>query len=372
MISGIPEALRFARGWGSPPPSLSTTEVQIPVPADGSLVAGTVVSLPGDQPREGWIVLHGMSRRGREHPELRRFVGAVAATGARVLVPEVREWANLDFAPLRSQEVLEGAVEWMHRDPLVRPGGVVLVGFSFGAPQALIASSRPAVAARLRGVVGWGGYQDLRRTFHFAFTGEHEWEGVSYRNRPDPYVRWIIGANAIPLTTLASDPGGFTHALREMAIAAGERRIGSMEPTAEPLRQELRGKLVPADRELFDLFTPRWDEDPDPARGTEVVDLIVPLILQTIPLVEPAPETLTLTRPVRLLHGRTDRLIPYTETLRLGRSLETHPVDLSVRLTGLFGHSGGEVGGGGLWDKVRENLNFLQALREVFRIPTPR
>ena len=43
--------------------------------------------------------------------------------------------------------------------------------------------------------MGFGGYCDLERTLRFQFTGEHEWNGEAHSLRPDPYGRWIVGAN---------------------------------------------------------------------------------------------------------------------------------------------------------------------------------
>jgi predicted esterase len=67
------------------------------------------------------------------------------------------------------------------------------------------------------------------------------------------------------------------------------------------------------------------------------------------------------------LHGRSDRLIPYTETLHLEEILRSRAPDLSVRVLGLFGHSGGDHRPG-LLRKAVENLQFLEALAMVFRM----
>ena len=58
------------------------------VPASVTLPAGGGRNLPG------WVVLHGVTRPGRFHPTLLRFVRALAASKAAVLVPQVPEWVD--------------------------------------------------------------------------------------------------------------------------------------------------------------------------------------------------------------------------------------------------------------------------------------
>jgi hypothetical protein len=58
----------------------------------------------------------------------------------------------------------------------------------------------------VRAVVSFGGYADVAATFRAMVTGEHEWDGRGYRYRVEPYGRWILGANLLPLLD-ADEPG---------------------------------------------------------------------------------------------------------------------------------------------------------------------
>ncbi len=359
-------ALQFSRAWSFPPSNLSESEVSISVPGGDRPISGTVVEPEGSQLR-GWVVLHGMTRLGRRHPELRRFVRAVASTGARVVMPEIREWMELEFATRRAQAILGSTVEWLHESPTSARGGVMIVGFSFGAPQALLAASRPELAVKIKGVVAWGGYADIERTFRFSFTGEHEWEGMSYWQRPDPYSRWVIGHNCIPLSPSFGDHRALVSALHSLAVAAGEKRIRSWDPASDPIKEAIRAELPPRERDLFDLFAPPAGREPDRDESEAVVNELIPVIRREIPLIEPSPLIDQLPVPIRLLHGRADHLIPFTETLRLAQDLEPKAPDLSTRLTGLFSHSGDRAGGPP-WAQAKENLRFLGALRGVFAV----
>jgi pimeloyl-ACP methyl ester carboxylesterase len=333
---------------------------------EGESIPGTLCRSGGGSAR-GWVVLHGMTRMGRAHPELLRFVRALASTGASVLVPEIREWVDLEFAPERSRAIIRAAVDWHHAAPTTASGGVVLVGFSFGAPQALLVAAEPPVSKRIRGVVGWGGYEDIGRTFRFSLTGEHEWEGVQYHQRPDPYARWVIGTNCLPLSPALGDRGALISALRRLAVETGEKRLHPAESSFDPFRDAIRAALPPEDRALFDLFAPPLNKEPDREATLALVEELTPLIRREMPSIEPASLIGSLDSPVRLLHSRSDHLIPFTETLRLGRALEEKAADLTTRLTGLFSHSGDPIEGA-TGSRVLENVRFIGALRGVFAI----
>ena len=120
---------------------------------------------------------------------------ANAGTGAAVLTPEIPEWTALRIDPERSVPTIQAAVLTLSERAETAADRTGLIGFSFGAPQALIASTDPALQGRLRLVVGFGGYCDLRRLLRFMFTGEHEWDGVWHTHRPDPYGRWVVGGD---------------------------------------------------------------------------------------------------------------------------------------------------------------------------------
>jgi len=367
MLDSIFPTLRFARGWLRPPTGLRHRDIRV-APDDGSdSVAATLVDPPAKGPLPGWVVLHGITRPGRDHPSLLRFVRALASSGTRVLVPEVREWTQLDFAPERAQAIIRGAVDHMAADPFTEPGGVALAGFSFGAPQALVVGADPAFRNRLRGVVGWGGYSDLARTFLFQLTGQHGYGGKEYRQRPDPYGRWIVGANCLTLAPEFREATPVADALRAMAMDAGDRQVMAWDPSMERIRLQLRTGLPRSLRGLFDLFAPADNDLPDPEAARSIVERLVPPGRREHPLLEPIRLIEGMHVPVHLLHSRSDQLIPFTETRAMADALSRRAPDLSWDLTGLFAHSGGP-GEGGLLSRLGEGARFAGVLGRVLSI----
>jgi pimeloyl-ACP methyl ester carboxylesterase len=389
-------ALRYARSWVSGSPPAAEHEIVIDrrgeqVPATLFLPVGPrrrrgererrerrtargaeagavepLLPLEGAGDLPGWVVLHGITRPGRQHPTLLRFARSLASTGAAVLIPEIPEWRELELAPEAAVPTIKAAILALDARPETAPGRTGVIGFSFGAPQALIAAADPELKGHLAGVAGFGGYADVERTFRFQFTGEHDWDGTRYRTRPDPYGRWVVGANYITRIPGLEDAHDVGDALRELASAAGERQIASWDPVHEPVKRAAREGVDPRRRFLFDLFAPPAEEEPDREASADYVRAMAREVARGVPLLDPRPFLDKIEVPVRLLHGRDDHLIPFTETLRLRRDF---PPDADVRvwITGLFAHSQGAQLASRLHG-AREGLRFLRALRDVFAL----
>lgn len=362
MLEAPTRTVRFLTRWLAGRPGVREEEL------GPSGAGGRPVTLfrPASRSRElpAWIVLHGITRPGRRHPALVRFARSLAASGAAVLVPAIRAWRNLELRPAVTLPVIREALATLAGRPEVadRPPGVV--GFSFGAPQALLAAGEDALEGRLGAVVGFGGYCDLERTVRFQFTGEHEWRGQGGTLRPDPYGRWVIGANVLPWITGRPDGDEVARALRRLACDAGDRQRKAWHPSFDPLKRELRASLRPGGRALFDLFAPPSDREPDPGAAGDIVPALVEAARGRWPRLDPAPLLRPVPCSVHLVHGRDDRLIPFSESLRLEATL---PGDARPRttVTRLFAHSGGtRIGPARM---LGEAWRFARALAGVLR-----
>ena len=81
------------------------------------------------------------------------------------------------------------------------------------------------------------------------------------------------------------------------------------------------------------------------------------------PLLDPEPDLIRVRLPTQLIHGRGDRLIPYTEGLRMRDGLPAE-ARAGLTVTELFSHSAGRVAGS-WFDRAREGVTFFEALRRV-------
>lgn len=295
-------------------------------------------------PLPGWMTLHGLTYHGREHPTLRRLARALSAAGAAVLVPDIPEWRALRVAPGPAVETIKAAVLALDGRGLTAAGRIGVIGFSFGATQALIAATDPLLRGRLAGIASWGGYSDIEATARFLFLGEHELDGRSYRLDPDPYGRWILAGNYLSLLEeFAPDPR-LSEALFGLAHEAAMSRIKAWDPALDPVKARFREALTAERREAFDLIAPPAGAVLTRADRSRLRGLCGRMLIAAVanqPLLDPGLYLPHVPVPVFLAHGRYDRLIPWTEMVRLRRALPPERVAHSG-ITGLFAHSAGE------------------------------
>jgi pimeloyl-ACP methyl ester carboxylesterase len=281
-----------------------------------------------------------------------------------VLVPDVPAWRELRLDVDAARTTLAEGARWLARRPEVRPGGVGTVAFSFGATQALMAAADPAVQRDVRAVVGFGGYCDLQRMLRCMFTGEHEWRGERHQLDPDPYGRWIIVGNYLRLLEGYEGMEAVARGALALAVEAGRNGAWAWEAEYDPMKAQIRAGLTPAEREVWDVVAPPAGEPPrNPALAQSLADAFCAAALEKDPGLDPRPHLAGVRGRVVLSHGRTDRLIPYTETLRM-QTLLPPAARTSVTITGLFSHSA-HAGWIHPLDRAREAGLFIRLLNQA-------
>ena len=363
MASATIRTVRFVQRWLFERSSIVQQELLLDrgdrqVPATLFTPSGARGPLPG------WVVLHGSTRPGRFHPVLLRFARSLASARVAVIVPLVPEWKDLRLAPELTAPTVSMSLDALEASGATGPGPYGLVGFSFGCPQVLIAAAQPKIGPRLAGVVGFGGYCDLQRILRFQMTGLHEWEEREHHLSPDPYARWIIGGNHLTSVPEYSDAQDVADGLWRLAVQAGEWRIPAWEASYDPLKEELRRGVAKERRWLFDLFASPTGVEPDPEVIREFVPRLAVAAEKASPLMNPKPFLQVIEPQVKLLHGRRDRLMPYTETLRLHECFrEEKGVDTTI--TNLFAHSDQGTRLHSRREEIKEGLRFTSALKRV-------
>ena len=150
-------------------------------------------------------------------------------------------------------------------------------------------------------------------------------------------------------------------ALWRLAVEAGERRILASDPSYDTLKEKLRDQLSKDRREIFDLFAPPSDREPSETEAERITPMLTRAALTAAPLLDPIPFLSQVETPVQLIHGRNDRLIPFTETLRMEAAFpEKKRVDTTI--TALLDHS--EQGGrlASIGKEVSEGVKLLRTL----------
>lgn len=247
------------------------------------------------------VLVHGFASAGKDDPRAGHAARLLARAGFDVLVPSLPGLMQGRLRPSDAEPVIT-AIE-AARD--ARPVSVLAV--SIGAGPALLAAADPRVRHRVAMVVTVGGYASAHELLRFFLTGDFAWGDVRGHVDHDPeIVRMFVAANA----DLVDEP-------TRRAIEDGDRaRIAAF--LAAP----------PADlRRLLEALSPVHVAADVPAR-------------------------------LLLIHGRGDRAVPYTESLRLAAARRG---PTTVALLGTLGHVEG-VDGGVRWWGVQDLLTLWLGL----------
>ncbi|MGH7334142.1 MAG: alpha/beta hydrolase family protein [Candidatus Rokuibacteriota bacterium] len=246
-----------------------------------------IVLVSGPRGSVPLVLVHGFAPSGNRDDRVLAAATLLARAGFAVAVPTI---PGLTQGRLRPDDV----------EPVIaalgfRSGPATLVAVSVGAGPALLAAADPGVSGRVATVVVLGGYASARELVRYFLTGEYVYANRGGHTVHDPdVVRTFVAANADLL-----DP---------------------------PLRQALEAGSRQATEAALDAIAP---------------------LLEVL-----SPERVAPRIPGHLLlvHGRGDRAVPYTETLRLAAA---RPHNTTVVLVGIIGHVEGT---GPLWQGLRDLL----------------
>lgn len=309
----------------SPTPATSRDTLAAP---DGPLPFDLYNPSRGE-PHAGLILVHGFAHKGNQDPRIREHAGRLARAGFAVMAPDLRDMKTyrLGFADARS---LEACIAHLRRLPQVDSARVGLLAPSFAAGPALIALSRSPQPLRFALIVG--GYCDLRETLRYTLTGAYGEPGDEQlrgpaRNRRSRWKFLAGNLDHLPPSPSRSELGLFM-----------ERQMRNPRPPVEPRlarftagEQALVRFMANEDPQLFDSL---YAAVPAPVRAW----------VDTLSLDHYLGANRT---PLLLVHSTTDGKVPYTESLRLSRSLPRTTssrlyiidllahVDLSLRLDSL-------------------------------------
>ncbi len=331
-------ALPRAEPWIAPFLStVSVEEVSVEVPG-GRLVADLYRPAA---PRGALLLVHGLSRAGRRHPDLARLARLLARHQRLVLVPQFEGLVAFRLGGREVDDVAAALGALAARAPAV---GVV--GFSFGAGPALLAAARtPGLSL----TASFGGYAELDAVVTYLTTGTHAFAGRRYVEPQEEYNRWKLLAL---LVGFAEDE----HDRRRLGEIA-ERKLADPGADTGPVE----AGLGPGGRAILALVRNRREEAVAPllaalpAGAREAMQALSPLRV--------APRL-----PGRLLiaHGMGDASIPFTESLRLAHATSGR-TDAVVLET--FEHTGPRPLWQSLPGRLRDGARLVRLAEALLRDP---
>lgn len=327
LALAVPSAERIVRPFSA---EAARVEVGVALP-DGRLAADLYRP---PRPRGALVLVHGLSRAGREHPELIRLARLLAGREVAVLVPH---FAGMAAFTLSGRETVEVAAALEHARGLGVPVGVA--GFSFGAGPALLAA---AATRDVRVVGSFGGYADLRHVIRYITTGVHELDGHRYVQTPEPYDRWKL------LALLA----GFLDEPAERAdlqAVVARRLADPADDTAA-----LEAKLGPAATTMLALSRAR-----DDAEVGRRLAALPPSARDALDALSAVTAARRLNGRLVIAHGAADASIPFTESLRLA-AVAGDRARVAVLRT--FHHTGPRALWPGVADRAADGFHLFRVV----------
>jgi fermentation-respiration switch protein FrsA (DUF1100 family) len=282
----LPAALE---GCGAPPPAQSDT----PSGRNPYCPRAAIVAVPGAVPL------------GKDDPRLVAFATTLARAGFAVLAPDLSGYRELRIRPADAQEIAD-AFTWIARRPELSPQGRAgMFAFSYSVGPALLAALQDDIREQVCFVVGVGGYHDLPRAMRFFTTGWFEHDGQWKRITPDDTGRMVLVYSS--LDYLADD------ADREVFDRMVERRM--RDPGAD--LSNLAAQLSEGAGAVYALAV-----NDDPAKFDELFMRLPERMRADIGQLDLARRDLG---PIKarliLVHGRSDNLIPWPESLALATAV---------------------------------------------------
>jgi pimeloyl-ACP methyl ester carboxylesterase len=253
------------------------------------------------------VLVHGFTPQGKDDPRVQDAAGLLARAGFDVTVPTI---PGLTRGRLGLEDV-EPVVAALAQ---IRPPALV-ISVSVGSGPALLAAADPRVRNQVGAVLSLGGYASAREVVRFWLTGAYGYAGVSGRVRHDPeQVRAFVRANA-------------------------DRLVPSARATLEAADPEAAERL---------LASPPSD------------------LAQYLDAVSPLRVARDISARLILVHGRADRAVPFTESLRLA---DARPARTRLVLVGVVDHVERADAAG--WREALDFLALWQATYAFMSAATP-
>ena len=265
---------------------------------DGRRNTGNIY-LPAEKAKAGLVLVPGAAKEGKDDPRLVALAQTLARARFLVLVPEIPHMRAQEVSGADRQPIAD-AVRYLDTERRVPGTGIAAISYA-AVPAILAALDEPKVDF----VITVGGLYDLTAVVTFFTTGHYrEMPGQPWRTaQPNAYGKWVfIKANARRL----DDSGD-----RALLSAIAERKMASLDAPID----DLTGRLGPQGRSVMALL-----DNTEPDREPALLAAQPAPIKAEIAGMDLATRDLSaLKARLFLVHGRDDRIIPWTESAALAR-----------------------------------------------------
>jgi dienelactone hydrolase len=251
----------------------------------------TVPPPPAPGQREGVVIIPGVGDN-RNVDQLVNLSRSLARAGLVVMDMTTPTLIQYVLSPQDGAAVV-AAVDTLARWPGVGPTRVGILGFSAGGALACLAAVDPRLHTHLAYITLFGGYYDAGTLLRDVGRRALEENGTLHPWNPDPVPIQVL-ANTIA-TTLPSDEGQtLVNAFLVGAPPLSPGQLATLSPPAQAAYHLLAGDQ------------PRQVQANLAALSPEMQALLTAL--------SPSSVVSRLHTPIYLLHDRSDRFVPFTES----------------------------------------------------------
>lgn len=265
--------------------------------SEGRLYAADHYRIPGTGSQTGILLIPGITPAGKDDRRLVALAHTLTRSGYTVLVPDVPGLRTFRLSLADVRNITDAFDYFSNRtDQAGSRTGICAISFAVG--PAVLAALQPQVSDRVNFIIGIGGYYDLNQVVTFATTGyfrEPETKGWE-RLSPSIYGKALLALSNAPLLPEDSD---------RRALSAYARDLLRRQHMQDGFLH-----LKPGGEALLALINNR-----DPERTALLISRLPQLVQMQMTALNPAAHDLSRLRAsLTLLHGRSDNVIPYTQS----------------------------------------------------------
>ncbi len=286
----------------TPEPSRTTVTYDV----DGRMSVADIYE-PNQPIGAALVLVPGFTPHGKDDPRVVAFAATLARARFLVLVPDLPGSRQMRIRFDDARGIADAVVQLSGSELVTtgQPVGVVAISYAVGL--AVLASIEPDARDRVDFLVGIGGYYDTTAVVTYSTTGRYrktiadDWQTAE----PHQVARWLMLASNVDMLADQDD--------RKLLMVLAERKRRRPDAPVD----DLVAMLGPEGRSLWEVMT-----NDDPERVRDLLDELPDTLKRGLLTLSPANHDLShLAGRLILIHGRADTLVPYTESLALGRAV---------------------------------------------------
>ena len=282
------------------------------------------------------LLVPGIHSMGIEEPRLTALAKDLAGTGLIVMTMALPDLQAYMITP-RATDVIEDAVSWMARRPILAPDGRIgIVGISFAGGLSISAAGRPAIRDKVAFILSFGGHGDLPRVMRYLATGDApQVPGLATHPPHDYGVSVILYGLADRGVVPADQVAALRDGIKTFLLASQLTLVNMDQANATFAKAREMAKALPEpSRTFMNYVNDRAVKKLGPA--------LVPFLEQlgaSDPALSPQRAPDPPAAPVYLLHGDDDTVIPAAESAVLNDYLRSKGADVHLLLSNLITHA---------------------------------